>query len=171
MFFLKRTVFKMGVHLDNSLSIGMLQELVELTSVDEVEVWCKKNVDYIIEQAEKCPGRNSEIISKVFEYINRNFNKDITLESVANEVGLSSQYLSKIFKEKCGINFIDYITTKRLEFAENLLKNSDSNIKQVSKMSGYEDSNYFCRIFKKSTGLSPRQFRSNVILNNLQHQS
>ncbi len=170
-FFLKRTVSKMGIHLDNSLSIGMLQELVELTSVDEVEVWCRKNVDYIIEQAEKCPGRNSEIISKVFEYINRNFNKDITLESVANEVGLSSQYLSKIFKEKCGINFIDYITTKRLEFAENLLKNSDVNIKQVSKMSGYEDSNYFCRIFKKSTGLSPRQFRSNVILNNLQHQS
>ncbi len=170
-FILKRTVFKMGIHLDNSLSMGMLLELVELTSVDEVEVWCKKNVDYIIEQIEKCPGRNSEIISKVFEYINRNFNKDITLESVANEVGLSSQYLSKIFKEKCGINFIDYITTKRLEFAENLLKNGVLNIKQVSKMSGYEDSNYFCRIFKKSTGLSPRQFRTNVLLQNLQQQS
>lgn len=171
MFVLKRTVFKMGIQLENSLSMGMLLELVELTSVYEIEVWCKKNVDYIIEQVEKCPSKNSDIISKVLEYINRNFNKDITLESVANEVGLSSQYLSKIFKEKCGINFIDYITTKRLEFAENLLKNGVMNIKQVSKMSGYEDSNYFCRIFKKSTGLSPRQFRSSVILNNLQQQS
>lgn len=167
-FILKRTVFKMGIHLDNSLCMGMLLELVELASADEIEVWCKKNVDYIIELVEKCPGRNSEMISKVFEYINRNFNKDLTLESVANEVGLSSQYLSKIFKEKCGTNFIDYITAKRLEFAESLLKKGALNIKQVSKMSGYEDSNYFCRIFKKNTGLSPRQFRENVILHNLQ---
>lgn len=165
---LKRTVFKMGIHINNSLGMGMLSELGELTSVDEIEGWCKRNVYYIIEQVEKCSNRNSDIISKVFEYSNRNFNKDITLESVANEVGLSSQYLSKVFKEKCGTNFIDYITTKRLEFAENLLKKGVLNIKQVSKMSGYEDSNYFCKIFKKDTGLSPKQFRAKVIMEELQ---
>lgn len=161
---LRRTIAKMGINLNSSLGMGNLSELSELSSIDEIEIWFKRNVYNILEQVEKCSNKNTDMLSKVFEFSNRNFNKDITLESVALEVGLSSQYLSKVFKEKSGTNFIDYITKKRLEFAVELLKRGELNIKEISKMSGYEDSNYFCKIFKKDTGLSPKQFRAKVMV-------
>ena len=161
---LKRNVLKMGINLNNSFGTGILSELSELSSTEEIEVWCKRNVYNIIEQVEKYAGKNTDAISRVFEFSNRNFNKDITLELVAAEVGLSSQYLSKVFKEKYGSNFIDYITKKRLQYAEELLKKGNFNIKEISKMSGYEDSNYFCKIFKKDTGLSPKQYRIKVTM-------
>lgn len=161
---IKRNVLKMGVNLNNSFGTGLLSELSELSSTEEIEVWLKRNVYNIIEQVEKYAGKNVDAISRVFEYSNKNFNKDITLELVASEVGLSSQYLSKVFKEKIGTNFIDYITKKRLQYAEELLKKGNLNIKEISKMSGYEDSNYFCKIFKKDTGVSPKQYRAKVTM-------
>lgn len=161
---LKRTVSRIGINPDNPGSSEILSELAELSSVDEIEIWCKRNVYNLIEQVEKGGTKNTDIISRVFDYSNRNFNKDITLELAAAEVGLTPQYLSKVFKEKCGTNFIDYITKKRLEYAEELLKKCDKNIKEISKMAGYEDSNYFCKIFKKETGLSPKQYRTKASL-------
>ena len=99
------------------------------------------------------------MIGRVIDYINKNFNSEITLNQVDDEVGLSPQYLSKIFKENYGINFIDYITKKRIKYAKELLLNSGKSIKEISCLVGYEDPNYFSRIFKKDTGCTPSQFR------------
>ncbi|MBC7959052.1 MAG: response regulator, partial [Vallitaleaceae bacterium] len=119
---IKRNVLKMGIHLGSTMDTCILSELSELSSTDEVEVWCKRTVYNIIEQVEQNASKNTDMISKVFVYSDKNFNKNISLERVASEVGLSSQYLSKVFKEKCGTNYIDYITKKRLEYAQELLK-------------------------------------------------
>jgi two-component system response regulator YesN len=133
---------------------------VNLDSIEEIEIWCKCNAYDLIEKVEKCSNKGYDILNKVIEHICRNFNKNITLESVADEIGLTPQYLSKIFKEKFGINFIDFITQKRMEYAEKLLRESGKNIKEIGKLAGYEDSNYFCKIFKKEMGTSPKQFRT-----------
>jgi two-component system response regulator YesN len=159
---LKRTIAQMGIHPGVAPNAGALLELGALSSAEEIEVWYKSNVNSLIKQAEKGDDKNTDVINRVFEYSNKNFNKNITLELAASEVGLSPQYLSKIFKEKCGINFIDYITKKRMEYARELLEGDSKNIKEVSRLAGYEDSNYFCRIFKKETGLNPKQYRTKV---------
>ncbi len=159
---LKRTIAQMGIHPGVAPNAGALLELGALSSAEEIEVWYKSNVNSLIKQAKKGDDKNTDVINRVFEYSNKNFNKNITLELAASEVGLSPQYLSKIFKEKCGINFIDYITKKRMEYARELLEGDSKNIKEVSRLAGYEDSNYFCRIFKKETGLNPKQYRTKV---------
>ncbi len=156
---IKRAVIQMGIPLTSPTDTGMLSELVELSSVEEIELWGKNHIHHLIRQTEKWSSKNAELFSMVFDYTNKNFSKDITLESAASEAGLTSQYLSRIFKEKCGINFIDYITKKRMEYAKELLKKSNESIKKISKLSGYEDPNYFCRIFKKENGMSPKQYR------------
>lgn len=160
---LKRTILKMGISINVLKNIGTLFELDGLATIDEIEVWLRRNVYNLIELMEKASNKNADVISRVFDYINKNFHKEITLELVAGEIGMSPQYLSKIFKEKYGTNFIDYITKKRLEYAEELLKNENRNIKEISKMVGYEDSNYFCKVFKKDTGLTPKQYRTKII--------
>lgn len=160
---LKRVAYKMGNNLNNIADMGVLSELSELTTIEELKIWGKRCGYNIISRLETYSNQNIDVTTRAMEFTNKNFNKDITLESLAAEVGLSSQYLSRVFKEKYGTNFIDYITKKRLEYAEELLLKGNMNIKEISRMSGYQDSNYFCKLFKKDTGLSPKQFRTKVI--------
>lgn len=134
-------------------------ELYTLTTPEEVKVWGTYNTYELIEKVENNYSKKSDVMNRIIDYINRNFNKNITLDLVAMEVGLTPQYLSKVFKEQYGSTFIDFITKKRLKYAEELLSKGNRNIKEISKLAGYEDSNYFCRVFKKETGKSPKQFR------------
>lgn len=135
-------------------------ELYTLTTPEEMKIWVKCNTYELIEQVENNCPKKSDVMNRIIDYINRNFNKNITLDLVALEIGLSPQYLSKIFKEQYGSTFIEFITLKRLKYAEELLSKGNRNIKEISKLTGYEDSNYFCRVFKKETGKSPKQFRN-----------
>lgn len=158
----KRTLLKIGISTGNSTGTGILSELGEISSMEELHIWCMRILSELLELAEEGSNKSTDVIGRIFEYTNRNFNKDITLDTAASEAGITPQYLSKVFKEKYGTNFIDYITKKRLEYAEELLKKSDKSIKEISKIAGYEDANYFCRLFRKDTGLSPKEYRIKV---------
>lgn len=156
---LRRTVLKMGVDMSVVMGSNHLSELYELTTPEAIEQWLRRNIYSVIEQVEMKVGKNQDTISRAFEIANKKFTHRISLESVAAEVGLTPQYLSKVFKDKAGINFIDYITQKRVEHAIELLKRKELNIKKISGLVGYDDANYFCKLFKKVVGVTPKQFR------------
>ncbi|TLS38414.1 response regulator [Pseudalkalibacillus caeni] len=94
------------------------------------------------------------------EYIRDNYEKSLTLETVANYVDLSPYYLSKLFKEKKGITFIDYLTEIRIEKAKDFMLDPEVSLKEICFKVGYKDPNYFSRVFKKKVGKSPKQFRT-----------
>lgn len=100
-----------------------------------------------------------DVIVRAQEYIRRNFRRDLALEEVAQSVGISPYYFSKLFKEETKINFTEYLTEIRIETAKRLLLNHELSIKQVCADSGYANPNYFSRIFKKWTGVTPTEFR------------
>jgi two-component system response regulator YesN len=100
-----------------------------------------------------------ELINEAKVYINNNYMDDITLESVANEMCISSYYFSKLFKKEANINFIDYLTDIRIKNAKYKIRNTNKSIKQISKEVGYNDPNYFSRVFKKQTGYSPSKYK------------
>lgn len=157
---LKRTAVQMGVDEVILHNTGTLMELNSLFELDELMIWCKNALNTLIDQVEAVKqNRNSDVVGKIHDYVNRQFSKDITLEMAAEEVALSPQYLSKLFKEEFGMNFIDYITSKRISYAKELLRNGSMSVKEISRKSGYSDENYFCRLFKKVTGLTPKQYR------------
>lgn len=157
---IKRIVFNMGVELKRFENTGLLVELNNLMEIEEIKLWSINTLYSVIEKLEEHKNRKENAaIKKIHEYVNKSFNKDITLEMAALEVDLSPQYVSKIFKEELGMNFIDFITEKRIEYSKELLKSGNGNIREISCLAGYSDANYFCRIFKKVTGLTPKEYR------------
>ncbi len=107
-----------------------------------------------VKKAEENP-----IIKKVCTYVDENLSNDISLETAADFAGISSFYLSKLFKEEKGETFINYISDKRLEKSRMLLETTELSIKEITAEVGYNDQNYFSRIFKTKYGLSPKEYR------------
>ncbi len=101
----------------------------------------------------------SQIIREAKAYIETHVYKDISLDLVAKQINISPYYFSKIFKEETGKNFIDYITDIRIEKAKQLLKDKALSIKEICIGVGYKDPNYFSRLFKKSVGFTPTEYR------------
>ena len=120
-------------------------------------------LQYISELAMEIQSQRKEhvddIIAKVLEYINDNYKQDISLYDVAKSVNLSYHYLSKIFKDEIGKGFVDYLTELRIEKSMQLLANQRYSIKEICQQIGYNDPNYYCKTFKKVTGMTPTEFR------------
>ncbi len=142
-------------------SIQTVSELNRMNTLDELRSYCRTSLQYLIDSMveHKLKGNDSVIVSKVKEYIDRFFTGDINLEKIAEEVGLGPAYISRIFKEELGMNYIDYIIQKRINHAKELMLSGEKNIRKVSEAVGYSDVNYFCRVFKRHTGLTTGQFK------------
>jgi len=95
----------------------------------------------------------------VIDEINRSYNQLISLNSIAEKLGVTPQYLSRIFTKETNSNFIDYLTMVRIEKAKSFIKNTDLKIYEIAQRVGYPDSKYFCTIFKKVAGIPPNQFK------------
>lgn len=103
--------------------------------------------------------KNNPAIQKVCDYVDAHLQEDISLEQMAEYINVSSFYLSKLFKEEKGITFINFISDKRLEKARQLLEDTELSIKEITAEVGYNDQNYFSRIFKNKYGVSPKEYR------------
>lgn len=98
-------------------------------------------------------------IERAKAYINQQYTKDISLDDVSREVDISPYYFSKLFKEETGVNFIEYVTAIRICRAKQLLRTTDYSMKEICGQIGYTDPNYFSRIFKKTVGQTPTEFK------------
>ncbi|MCY9659912.1 AraC family transcriptional regulator [Paenibacillus chondroitinus] len=99
-------------------------------------------------------------VQKATAYIKKHFQQPISREIVAEHVSLSPGYLSIAFKKYIGLGIVAYIVKMRLDHAKYLLKSSKLPIRDVSDACGFTDSFYFTRVFKKETGMSPRDYRN-----------
>ncbi len=141
---------------------GRMEDVGALLMAQDGEELQKRFVSAMVGTARAVVIKEQEpdgIITKAQEYIRQNFRKDLALEDVAQAVGISPYYFSKLFKEEAGMNFTEYLTGLRIEKARQLLLKRELSIKQVCVDSGYSDPNYFSRVFKKWTGLTPTEFR------------
>lgn len=92
-------------------------------------------------------------------YIRSHLNLAFTLKDVADTVGLSPYYASRIFKEEMGDTIMEYATKARVNEAKYLLSNPKYRIDEIAAQLGYADPSYFGRVFKRHVGVSPRQYR------------
>jgi len=104
--------------------------------------------------------RWSPLVSRAIAYVKENYGNQISLEQAAYAVGISPNRLSRLFCEETGKGFSDFLIEYRIEKAKELLLAVGASIKQVSMSCGYADPNYFSRLFKKVTGLTPTAFSS-----------
>ncbi|MDF2614660.1 MAG: DNA-binding response regulator [Clostridia bacterium] len=101
-------------------------------------------------------------ILKAVNYINENYNKELSLDIVAQAVFVSPAYLSGLFKQVLDVNFIDYIHKVRIDKAKTLLTSTDWKNYEISAQIGYACEKYFSQVFKKYTSLTPSQFREQM---------
>lgn len=99
-------------------------------------------------------------INKILEYIKTQFDQAITLKSMARYVAMDEHYVSSLFKKKTGKNFIDYLHDIRIENAKHYLNHTEMSVNEIGQRVGFVYDNYFIKIFKRQTGMTPSQFRN-----------
>lgn len=102
--------------------------------------------------------RKTSVINDALNYIQNHYKEDISLNQISMHVSLSPQHFSKIFKEETNVNYVEYVAGLRISKAKELLNNTNNTIKEVCFMVGYQDPNYFSRIFKRYVGVSPTEY-------------
>lgn len=99
------------------------------------------------------------VIKEVQLFIRRHFNENITLNMLADQFYLHPNYLSRLFKEKTGRNFVEYMTEVRMEKVKELLEDPEKKVSDISMMAGYDNPRYFSKVFKQFTGKTPSEYR------------
>lgn len=103
--------------------------------------------------------KHTDAMHKVKEYMIINHARKLSLEEAASLVGYSPAYFSRIFKDEMGISFKEALNGIRIEKSKNLLLSSTASIAEICSMVGFNDQSYYCKVFKKLTGVTPDRFR------------
>lgn len=101
----------------------------------------------------------TSVITLLQDYIDEHYSENISLDDLASHVYLSPKYISDVFKRKTGVNFSEYLVSRRIEMAKRFLQDPRYRIVDISEMVGYHDSKHFSKLFKKMTGITPAQYR------------
>ena len=101
-----------------------------------------------------------DIIKKTVNYISKHYMDKISLKIISESLHISTPYLSSLFKKEIGKTFSDFLTQYRIKKSESMLRETTISITEIALLSGFEDQSYFNKVFKKNTGKTPRQFRS-----------
>ena len=102
-------------------------------------------------------------INGITRYMQEHLAEEVSLSVLSEEFHLSAQYISQLFKNEIGVNFLAYLTNIRIENAKKLLLSTSMSIAEVSEQSGYGDYRVFTKVFKKSEGVTPSQFRRDFL--------
>ncbi|MBN9390098.1 MAG: helix-turn-helix domain-containing protein [Chloroflexi bacterium] len=109
------------------------------------------------------PQFNSQRVKRTVVYLQNNFSRPITLNDIAQEIGISKNYLSEIFHQELGISPWEYLTRYRINQAKQMLKTTDRSITEIAAQSGFDDPAHFSRIFRAHTGQSPKEYRNSPL--------
>jgi len=162
-------VYNISRYIDSQYSyIKKLYDFNKFTDVDftsfKSEEEIKEHFIYIVNDIMEVvkkykPGDGNPIIKKACDYVLQHIDQDITLFTISEKLNLSKNYFCSLFKQETGYNFLEYVTTVKMEWAKRLLKEGNCKTYEVSDMLGYRESSYFSRLFRKYTDYSPAEYK------------
>ena len=159
---LSRAAIEGGATSDSVLKVNnqFLMSLQNITDLDDLCYKLQETIDVFTDcMFNYIPSKGNEITKKAIRYISQNFSRNLTLDEVADHVHLNPAYFSTLFKQSTGSSFKEYLNMVRIEESKRLLSNTDYSIIDISLATGFEDQSYFSKVFKKYTGLTPKQYR------------
>lgn len=161
--YLSRMTIETGVLPDDSfdLSDALLYALSDCKTLDDIhdvyQLSATMFAKLIYQHKEK---KHSYQVERILNYVSRNIFKKITLEEVADYVGLSTHYLSNLFSKEMGITLHHYIQQEKVTVACNLLMHTDRPVSDIATYMGFQTPSNFATVFRKWKGMSPTKFRS-----------
>lgn len=105
---------------------------------------------------------DQRLVQEIRAYLDQNYAQEMTLQHIAERFFISRENVSRKFKQITGENLSDYLTGLRVDKAKALLQNTNLRLVQIAELVGYEDEKYFSRVFKKTAGVTPREYRNSV---------
>jgi two-component system response regulator YesN len=148
-------------HFQNAYSIELLHNtLLEFESLEELFIYVQhflmEKIDYVARTQHE--SQRKEVI-EAKRFVMTHLSQKITMDEVARMLHLNGSHFSRIFKLETGETFIEFVTRAKMEQAQEYLLQSEKSIEQISDMVGYENTSYFIKLFKASSGLSPVDYR------------
>ncbi|OCT15131.1 hypothetical protein A8709_13555 [Paenibacillus pectinilyticus] len=163
LFSLSRMMYEMEEVFDELISskLEVLKSIEQARNIDEMQVLLENIfLKATIHFEKRHTSKNSRVTQKIKEVINRRYMEDINTKILSEEVFLTPNYISQIFKQETGDTITEYINKHRIEVAKELLKSPDLKVLEVSEMVGIENPQYFSTLFKKYTGMHPGKYRA-----------
>ena len=147
----------------------LIESIRKVRDKVEEEKAKREYMEKALEEADR--ERNTEVrrfrsrsLTDAVQYIDRNFSdEEISLNKVANHVGVSPNHLSSTFSKELGSTFIEYLTRCRIDRAKELLGTTDLRSSEVAYEVGYKDPHYFSAAFKKACGMTPKEYRNSIM--------
>ncbi len=107
----------------------------------------------------------TQLVSDIKEYIQSQIENKICIEDICNHFGYSKTYLSQLFKGQTSVSLMRYYNVKKIDHAKRLIRQNKYNFTQISNMLCFDNPQYFSRVFKRITGISPREFAESLEIN------
>ena len=159
---LSRSAIEGGAPTDSILKLNneFLKNIQQITTLESLCFKLQEIVEtFSTTMFHSIPSKNGDLIKKSILYISQNFNRRITLDETAEHVHLNPSYFSTLFKQSTGSSFKEYLNMVRVEESKRLLSNTDFSIIDIAVAVGFDDQSYFSKVFKKYTGITPKQYR------------
>lgn len=152
-----------GMPLEKAYTISdiYINKCDKCRTAEKVTELHKEVIEYYTKESKKIASENaySKHILMCIDYVYDNIYSGVTVQDAAAELGLTPQYLSKLFKQEVGINLSDFIMNKRITAAENMLRYSEYTPLDIGNYLCFSSQSHFISCFKKKTGLTPRKYR------------
>lgn|GEM_PF-469463 len=135
----------------------------KIEALDTSEALQPLALDYLLQANAELQGASAsrnQIFERAKRFIEERFHEPITVQTVADHVYLSPEWLSTLFKKNAGMTFLDYLTHLRIEKAKELLQDVSLKIYQIGSEVGYRDTVYFSKLFKRKVGCTPNEYRN-----------
>ncbi|MFA9377604.1 MAG: response regulator [Lachnotalea sp.] len=139
--------------------IPPLEILTQLTTIKQVYHWIYELFCELSMQLSTQEIGDSVYVRKALAYINANYSKPISLQIVAEEIGISNGYLSKIFKNETTQGFSDYLNSLRISVATKMINYGETDLHKIAKSCGFQDYAYFFRVFRKKMNMTPTEYK------------
>lgn len=147
-----------------TLNCRYIEEINRIQSLGEVCLWVKKVLGVFLDNMEdaRCI-KNLQVVQSAVDYIRNHYQQRLTLEGIAQKVYVSPSYLSRLFKKEIGCTVIELLTKVRIEEAKKVFHDPKYTVRQVAAEIGFEDANYFSKVFRRLEGITPSEYKQKAI--------
>lgn len=140
-----------------------IHRAISVTQLCALRAWVIEKLHLLINYLKQERGnRACRIVTRMKEAADTRYSEPFGVQQFADELDVSPNYLSTLFKQAVGVTFTDYIRSVRLSKAAELMRLSTMRISDIARQVGYEDQNYFARVFRKQFGASPSEYRERM---------
>lgn len=143
--------------IDEKVYMDLYKRINQMPYLDDIIQEFTYFMDGVLEKLEL--KAENDIVRAVKRYVHEHLSEDLRVIEVSRKLGINADYMSHVFRQETGIRYIDYVNHVRIEKARDLLKGSRNKIYEIGELSGFENTNYFIKVFKRFTGMTPSDWR------------